>query len=86
MDLLEAVVVERVVGSQCWQCPHANAVGEEDLRSTVNPGRTLLQLGPVDVDVMLQTLHGTLQSQSSCQQDEHDEVGEKSSEPDWQQF
>jgi len=58
-------VVKLVVGPQSRQGTHADTVGKEDLRRTVDPGRTFFKLGPVDVDVVLQALHGTLQSQSS---------------------
>ncbi len=74
--------MELVVGAQSRQGAHAHAVREEDLRGAIDPGRPLFQLGPVDVDVMLETLHGTLQCQCSGQQNEHDEVWEKSGEPD----
>ena len=44
--------MELVVGSQGWQGSHANAVGEEDLSGSIDPGCAFLQLGPVDVDVV----------------------------------
>ena len=75
-------MMELVVRSQCWQCTHADAVGKKDLSRTIDPGRSLLQLVPVDVDVVLEALHGPLKGQCPGKKDEHDEVWEESSEPD----
>ena len=44
--------MELVVGSQSWKGSHANAVGEEDLGGPIDPGCALLELGPVDVDIV----------------------------------
>ena len=80
--LLETVMMELVVRSQCWQCTHPDAVRKKDLRRTIDPGRALFQLVPVDVDVVLEALHGPLKGQRPGEKDEHDEVWEESSEPD----
>ena len=79
--LLETVMMELVVRSQCWQCTHPDAVRKKDLRRTIDPGRALFQLVPVDVDVVLEALHGPLKGQRPGKKDEHDEVWEESSEP-----
>ena len=48
----ETVVVKLVVASQSRKRSHPNAVGEEDLSRTINPGLAVQQLGPVHVHVI----------------------------------
>jgi hypothetical protein len=75
-------MMEFVVRSQCWQSTHTHAVCKEDLCGSINPSGALLQLVPVNVDVVLEALHGSFQGQGSGKKDKHDEVGEQGSEPD----
>ena len=74
--------MEFVVGSQCWQSAHTDTIGKKDLRGAINPSGAFFQLVPVNMDVVLEALHGTLKGQSPGKQDEHDKIGEESSEPD----
>ena len=50
-NLLNAVMMELVVGAQGWQGSGANGVGKEDLSSAVNPCLRVWQFGPVWRDV-----------------------------------
>ena len=74
--------MELVVWSQRRKRSHADAVGEEDLRGSVNPRRALFQLRPVNVHVVGKAVDGALQRQGSRQQNEHHKVREESGEPD----
>ena len=79
--LLDAVVVELVVRSQCWKSSCADGVGEEDLSGRVDPGLGVGQLRPVRSDVTHQADAGALQGDRSHQQDREYKVGEQSREP-----
>ena len=48
----ETVVVELVVASESRKRSHPNAVGEEDLSGTIDPGLAVQQLRPVHVHVV----------------------------------
>ena len=82
MFLLVAVVVELVVRAQSWQSTHADAVGKEDLRGSVNPGLTLEQHLPLGGHVVEEPRPGPLEGEGSHQQDGHYKVGEEGGEPD----
>ena len=75
-------MVKLVVRSQSWQCSHAHTVGKEDLGSSINPGVALKELAPVNMDIVGKTINSAFQSESTEEEDEHDKVGEESSEPD----
>ena len=93
----ETVVVKLVVASQSRKRSHPNAVGEEDLSRSIDPGLAVQQLGPVHVHVVPEAVEGswklslvsserklcwTWQGEGAAKQDEHDEVGEEGGEPD----
>ncbi len=80
-DLLDTVVVELVVRSQCWKSSGADGVSKEDLGGRVDPGLRVAQLGPVWSDVAHQADAGALQSDRSHQQNREDKVGKQSREP-----
>ena len=52
--VLDAVVVELVVGAQGRQCSRPDRVGKEDLGGGIDPCLRVSQLGPVRGDVPVQ--------------------------------
>ena len=58
----ETVVVKLVVASQSRKRSHPNAVGEEDLSGTIDPGLAVQQLGPVHVHVVPEAVEGSWKS------------------------
>ena len=55
----EAVMVELVVASKGREGTHTNAVGEKDLSCTVDPSLTVHQLGPVNVNIVPESVEGS---------------------------
>ena len=82
MNSLETVMVKLVVRSQSRQGPHPNTVCKEDLRGSINPCRAFKKLAPVYMDIISKAVNGTLESESTEEENEHDKVREQSGEPD----
>ena len=80
--LLEAVMMEFIIGSEGGKGAHAYRVSKEDLRRSVNPSFSHQKLVPIHFDIVSQTIHGAFQCQSANQKDEHHEVREEGGEPD----
>lgn len=74
--------MELVVGSESRQGPGADAVGEENLRGTVDPRARRSQFLPSRRDVVQQALVAAVQCHRSSQKNEKHHVGEQGWKPD----
>ena len=81
--VLDAVVVELVVGAQGGQGPGPDGVGEEDLGGGVYPALGVPELAPVGSDVEQEARPSTLQGDGFEEESYDDEVREQSREPDY---